>query len=115
MRSALVADRVKERRAHGRAAGGVGQHGERKEIAAIAEAAAARQHARALGAGIRDERFHRLQPARIGERTHLRRRIEAVADLDRGGFLGERFGEFLVDVFLHEKTGRRDADLPGIA
>ena len=51
----------------------------------------------------------------IGERSHLGRRLEAIADDHRASFLGKGVDERLVDAFLDIEARRRSADLTRVA
>ena len=62
-----------------------------------------------------DDRFHGVEPARIGERAHGGALLETVAELDVLGKFGEALHEAVIDRLLHIKARRRNADLPGIA
>src|SRR6185369_7397409 len=58
---------------------------------------------------------HRGEPARIGERAHLRAFCKAIANLDAACQLRQRLGELAFDAAVDKEAGRRNADLTGIA
>jgi hypothetical protein len=54
-------------------------------------------HLAAAALRVRDERVHRIEPARIGERAHRGVLLQPVAELDRLGVVGEALEEAVVD------------------
>ena len=85
------------------------------EVAFAADALAAGHHRGAALDCVLGELRHRRQPARIGQRAHLRAFDRAVADLEPGGVFGQCGGKVVLDALVHQEAGRRDADLAGVA
>src|SRR6185437_5041199 len=86
-----------------------------EEVALVADAVAAGRDLAALADRILQHTFDRRDAAIIGQRAHSGIRIEAVANLDRLRALDELLDELVVDAFLDQEAGRRNADLAGIA
>ena len=77
--------------------------------------AAAGQHLGALGAGVGDMALDLVEALAIDDRPLLDPVLHAVADLHRGGRLGQAAGELVIDSVLHEDTVGADTGLAGIA
>ena len=92
-----------------------GQDRRLEEEAAIADARSAGFQLRAALHGIRAQRLDLGELARGGERSHLRIGIHAVADSHIFRRLDHASEEIRIERLFHQKTGRRHADLPGIA
>ena len=76
--------------------------------------AAARERRAFLLADL-DVLHHRLQLAVADRRSHLRRRIESVADAQRPGARDEPLDERLIHLLVHDDAAGRRAALTGRA
>src|SRR5262249_3877172 len=81
----------------------------------VAATRAARNDLPATVLGIVDEAFHRVEPARIGERPQRYALLKAVAQFQALGVLGKAGQKLAVVLLVHVEPRRRDADLAGIA
>src|SRR5262245_34365864 len=93
----------------------VGDDGWLIEEALVAVTRAAGNDLAAAILGIVDEAFHCVEPARIGERAQRYAFLEAVAQFQTLGVLGEAGQELAVVLLVHVEPCRRDADLAGVA
>ena len=93
----------------------VGQHGWLEEIPLVTHALTARRQPRSAPGRIRDHFLHHRHPPFIGNRSHSGLRIKAIANVHFLHRFNKTVKEPVRDLFLHQKAGRRDADLTGIA
>ena len=77
--------------------------------------AAAGQHLGTLGAGVGDMALDLVEALAVDDRPLLDPVLHAVADLHRGGRLGQAAGELVIDSVLHEDAVGADTGLAGIA